>query len=94
MIPSRTNFVSGEIKMVSKRSATIVASMVISPMIVPNHPSSTRSKKMMAINTSTQRKTMKRKITRRRNLSRGRKKSKLFLESRSPMAKFQVIRSI
>jgi len=71
--------------------ATIVANMGISPMIVPNPQSSTRSKMMMTIITSSQRKVMRRGTSRRRGLSRERKISRLFLESGSPMANPQVM---
>jgi len=69
--------------MPSRRNAAIVANMVIFHIIV-NSP--TRSKRM-TINQGTRR-TMTRKITRRRGLSR-RRKSKLSLGSGSPMVRPQ-----
>ena len=59
MIPRRTNSVSEEIMTMPERCATIVANMSISSMIIPNPQSSTRSKMMMTIKTSTQRKVLR-----------------------------------
>ena len=90
MIPRKINFVPGKIKMKPRRYATIVENMVISLMIVPNHPSSTRSKKIMTIDISTRR-IMKIKITRRRSSSREKKETRPSLESGSPMVKPQAM---
>ena len=90
MIQKRTNSVPGKAMTMSRRCATIVANMVISPMIVPNPQSSTRSKMMMTIITSTQRKVMRR-TSRRKGLSREKKISRLFLENGSPMGNHQVM---
>ena len=68
--------------------------MGISRMIVPNPQSSTRSKMMMTIKTSTQKKVMRRGTSRRRGLSSERKTSRLFLESGSPMEKPQVMTQV
>ena len=91
MIPRRTNFVPGKVMTMPRRCATIVANMGISPMIVPNPQSSTRSKMMMTIITSTQRKVMRRRTSRRKGLSREKKISRLFLENGSPMGNPQVM---
>jgi hypothetical protein len=92
MTPRRTNFVPGETSKVARRSATIAGNMMITfPMTVPSHQDSTRILKMMAINTSTRRKTM-RKVTKiRRSLSRRGNKSRPSLVSGSPMVKPQVM---
>jgi hypothetical protein len=75
MIPIKTNFVPGETKKVA-RSVTIAGNMVIIfPMIVRSLQDTTRIMKMMAINTSTRRKTM-RKVTTR---SKKREQIKAFL---------------
>ena len=89
MIPRRTNSVPEKAMTMPRKCATIVANMGISPMIVPNPQSSTRSKMMMTIITSTQRKVMRR-TSRRKGLSREKKISRLFLENGSPMGNPQM----
>ena len=91
MIPRRTNSVLGETMTMPRRCAIIVANMGISPIIVPNLQSSTRSKMMMTIKTNTQRKVMRRMTSRRKGLSREKKISRLFLVSGSPMGNPQVM---
>ena len=59
MIQRRTNSVHGKPMTMPRMCATIVANMGISLMIVPNPQSSTRSKMMMTIKTSTQRKVLR-----------------------------------
>jgi len=59
-------------------------------MIVPNPESSTKSKMMMTIITSTQRKVMRR-TSRRKGLLREKKISRLFLENGSLMGNPQVM---
>ena len=90
MIQRRTNSVPGKAMTMPRMCATIVANMVISPMIVPNPESSTKSKMMMTIITSTQRKVMRRRTSRRKGLSREKKISRLFLENGSPMGNPQM----
>jgi len=91
MILRRTNFVPGEIKTIPTRCATIVGSRSTSLMIAPNQSSPTKSKKMRAINTSTQGRAMRRKTQARRGLSREKRISRPSLENGSPMAKPQVM---
>src|SRR6185295_14597698 len=63
----------------SRKFVTIVANMVISHMIVRNLQSSTRNKKIMTINTSNQRKVMRRRTTRKEGSFTRKKKVKAFL---------------
>jgi hypothetical protein len=91
--PKKNKFRTGGTMTMPRRYVIIVANMGISPMIVPNLQSSTRSKMMMTIKTSTQRK-VKRRTSRRRGLSRERKTSMLFLKSGSPMENLQVMTQV
>ena len=81
MIPRITNFVPGEIKTTPTRCATIMGSTGTSHMIAPNQSSPTKSKKMRAINTSTQGRAIRRKTQPRRSLLRENRISRLSLEN-------------
>ena len=94
MTPRKISFVPGRARTMSRKFVTIVVNMVTSHMIVRSLQSSTRNKKIMTINTSHQRKVMRRRTTRRKGLSQEKRRSRLSLENGSRMVNPQMMTQV